>query len=303
LEEAEPGPPPNSTLYADMTGAPVVSIGTLGLGSTGERRANDHPRSVVADVVSFVFSFSGFACAMAAGCLWLLLEPRSNPSRRFLVIATVVYVVASTYVVSHTMGRLLATGYRPLDRADVPPGRSALVVLGSGSFTAKDWHDNKYSVVDPTAATRVLEAVRVDHFVHPEWIISSGGIVRKEQYAATGATMRDALVQLGVPAARVIVETESSNTREEALIVRPILASLHVSNVILVTSETHMRRSVGAFRAVGVHVIPAIARDPYAAGDWIEWLEPSALGLAQANSVAHEVIGLGYYALRGWYRF
>ena len=73
--------------------------------------------------------------------------------------------------------------------------------------------------------------------------------------------------------------------------------------VVLVTSGTHMRRSLGTFRAQGIRAIPAIARDPYLATSWSDWILPSNLGLWKSSSVMHEILGLAYYTVRGWYGF
>ena len=92
-------------------------------------------------------------------------------------------------------------------------------------------------------------------------MISSGGKVRAEQFApATGAAMSRLLEQLGVPAERVLAETTSRNTREEAIMVASMLPKLNVERLVLVTSHDHMRRSLGAFHAAGLRAIPAIAR-------------------------------------------
>ena len=89
-------------------------------------------------------------------------------------------------------------GLRPLTAADVPPGRTAIVVLGSGSYAIRDWDDNEYSTTDAIAASRVLEAVRVYKLVQPDWVISSGGKVRAEQFApATGEAMGRLLRAVG----------------------------------------------------------------------------------------------------------
>jgi uncharacterized SAM-binding protein YcdF (DUF218 family) len=256
----------------------------------------------VSNFVSFLVSVGGFATLMLAGCVWMFLKPRARQPQFFLFAVALVYCLASTYVTSYVVTQLLSIGYRPLTSAlDSKP--CAVVVLGSGSITARDWEQGRFSVVDQPASARVLEAARVYHLVQPDWVISSGGRTNNDNLREpSGNTMRDALVLLGVPAERILVETESRTTRGEAVIVKPMLERLQVKRVILVTSPSHMRRSVGAFRAVGIETEPAIARDAQADAPWRDWLFPSDTGLKQANAVAHEILGIAYYALRGWYK-
>ena len=253
----------------------------------------------------YVFSAGGAVCALLAGTLWLAARPRSPLPRRFLLGAGLFYTLASVYAVSYGVGLLLQRGLRPFERPDVPPGTTAIVVLGSGSFTARAWDERRFSIVDPPAASRVLEAARVFSLVGPAWVISSGGLVYPDPdntQVASAITMKEALVRLGVPPDRILMETESRNTYTEALVVAPMLRSLGVEHTILVTSATHMRRSLGAFRAAGVEAIPAIARHPRTDLPWDDWLIPSEGGLREASIVAHEVLGLAYYTARGWYR-
>lgn len=258
----------------------------------------------MADLVWFFFSSAGVVSLLFAGALWISSRPRSAAARRFLLAIALFYALASVYGISFGVGRLLVMGLRPFAQSDLPPGRTAIVVLGSGSFTALDWQGNRFSIPDRHAATRVLEAMRVFEMTGAAWIISSGGLADPDDLEEpTGATMRDALVQLGAPADRVIVETTSRNTREESVVVRSLLESLDVDHVVLVTSDTHMRRSLGTFRAAGLTVIPAIARRSPTSMPWGAWLMPSEGGLGEAGSVAHEILGLAYYGVRGWYRF
>ena len=255
----------------------------------------------MSDFVWFVFSAGGAIVFLLVGVVWLRARPQSLHPRRILLATVLFYTAASLYGVSYPIGRLLVVGFQPLERANVPPGVSAIVLLGSGSFTVRDWNENRFSILDRPGASRVLEALRVFSLVGADWIISSGGLADlDDQNEPSGTTMRDALVHLGVPASRILVETKSRNTHDEALIVAPMLEALEVDHVILVTSDVHMRRSLGAFRAQGVDAIPAIARHPYLDAPWIF---PSEDGLYDAAMVVHEVIGLGYYSLRGWYRF
>jgi uncharacterized SAM-binding protein YcdF (DUF218 family) len=257
----------------------------------------------VTDLVWFVFSPGGMVVFTLAGVLWLYARPASRGPRWFLLLTTVAYALCSVYAIDYGVGRLLVRGFHPFSRSDVGRGRMVIVVLGSGSFTARDWDSNAFSTVDSAAATRVVEAERVFRLTDADWVISSGGTPHADDpNARSGDTMRDALMRLGVPSTRLLVETESRNTRDEAQIVGRLLPSLHVEQVILVTSDLHMRRSVGAFRAAGIRTVPAIARDPFSAYPLRDWLLPSDYGLWYASAVAHELGGLIYYMARGWYK-
>ena len=254
------------------------------------------------DLVSYTFSVGGFVIALVFGMAWRFARSRSCASQMFLLCITIAYTLASIYGVSYGAGRLLIGDLRPLTSSDVPAGRTAMVVLGSGTFTARDWAAGEFSVVDPSAATRVAEAARVYRLIDPDWVISSGGKLRPDDPdVASGVTKRDALVGLGVPLSRVIVETRSRNTYEEAVVVAPMLDELDVAHTVLVTSDLHMPRSLGAFRAVGVDAIPAIARFPFTDRN-NPWILPSYRGLWYSSAVAHETLGILYYAARGRYR-
>lgn len=256
------------------------------------------------ELIWFLFSTGGLVVAVLAGTLWLRSRPHSAHARRFLFLVALVYAVLTIYGIGEGIGRLLVVGINPLTAGDIPPGRTAIVVLGSGGYTARDWANSTYSIVNQVDATRALEAVRVFRLVDAKWVISSGGRPRPDDpNEASGITMRDAMASLGVPAARLIVETASRDTHDEAVIIAPMLRNLDVEHVVLVTSGTHMRRSLGAFRAQGIRAIPAIARDPYSAISWSDWILPSDLGLWKGSSVMHELIGLAYYTARGWFVF
>jgi len=255
-------------------------------------------------LVNLIFSVSGILIALLVGVLWLNASPQSKRPRRLLSYVAAAYILSTVYALDYAVSRLLVIGLRPFAATDVPAGRTAIVVLGAGSFTARDWNDNEYSMVDGIAASRVLEAARVYKLVNPELVVSSGGRIRPtDRNVPTAIAMRDALVQLGVPSSRIVVQTDSRNTHEEVSQDARVLAPLQINHVIVVTSEIHMRRSLGAFRAEGLTAIPAIARDPYLARSWRDWIVPGDLGLWMGASVAHEILGIAGYAARGWYRF
>jgi len=251
--------------------------------------------------VSAVFSERGAILALLAFAVWFRLRPHSSAARRWLIVIAIAYVVASMYAVPTIVARVvLERGFRPVTAADVRQARTAIVILGGGAETVHGWDDASLAAPTADAMERVLEAARVYQLIHPEWVISSGGRLTRRQ-RPDGVIMRDELLRLGVPEVRILLEAESQNTRDEAVLVEAMLRSIHAEQVVLVTSSVHMRRALAAFRAVNIDAVPAIARNPTASAPLVDWIVP--YGLGRSRAVAHELLGIVYYTARGWCRF
>lgn len=257
----------------------------------------------MARVLWYFLSAGGMATALVVCALLVTATRGARWTRRLLLVATVFYAAAGVYAIPSVLKQLLIIGYRPLSAADVPAGRTAVVLLGSGTHLSRDWDGRVFPVVDKIGASRVAEAARVYHLLHPDFVISSGGLIEvTENSWPSGQSMADALVTLGVPRERILVEDRSETTHREAVIVREMLASRPVDHIVLVTSAVHMRRSVGTFLAEGLQTIPAIARETSPFSRWWQKLIPTDKGLEESGMVAHELSGLVVYRLRGWYR-
>lgn len=215
------------------------------------------------------------------------------------------YWLVSMEFTADTLRALMAAPYPPLTRGAVPAGRSAVVLLGSGGYGALDWDGRQFAVSDRIGAARLLEAARVHKLVGADYIISSGGVgVVSQRAQSSGLVMADALIALGIPRDQVLLEDRSRNTRDEAVVIKEMLASRPVDHVVLVTSQFHMRRALGTFRAAGLDTIPAVAREPegYQSGRGWRRFVPSDKALGETGLAAHEVMGIVVYGLRGWYR-
>jgi uncharacterized SAM-binding protein YcdF (DUF218 family) len=258
----------------------------------------------VARLIPSVISASGPIVGLVAAALWLWRRPHSSGARRTLVTIVLAYAAAAVYLVPYTVGRLLVIGYHPFAASDLASnvGESvAVVVLGSGDELVDGWND-RLVVTTPIEGARVLETARVFHLIAPEWVIASGGSGPIGRGPPSAMTMQDELERLGVPGARIAIEAQSRTTHDEAVILAPMLRDLRVRQLVIVTSDIHMRRSLGAFRAVGWSAVPAIAPDPRSPSRRIEWVLPTPIGLELSRDVAHEFVGLVYYWIRGWWR-
>ncbi len=117
--------------------------------------------------------------------------------------------------------------------------------------------------------------------------------------------MRDELVMRGIPAAAVRMEQAARNTHEQAVNVAALLGAQALQEpVLLVTSPTHMRRALLAFRKAGftrVAVSPArpagVDADvgPATGIRYAFWVN-----LERQVRICRELCALAYYKARGW---
>jgi len=174
----------------------------------------------------------------------------------------------------------------PLARAlaSTDPARTALVVLAGGLRTF-DRATPPRERLDGASTARILGASRI-YLAHPfELVILSGA---PEQQ---GAAMEDLITTLGVPRARIVVESASYTTRENAVRSLAILRERGFDTVVLVTSATHLRRATHEFERAGAHVIPAAVEVIGSSRFFYDELLPSSSALSRSNQMIHELLG------------
>jgi uncharacterized SAM-binding protein YcdF (DUF218 family) len=251
-------------------------------------------------VIGFVFSIAGLSLVLGTILVVWWRRPDHRRARTWLTALAVALVVASVPAVPAVFIDAYTRGYHAFRRDDLPDGR-AIVLLGAGTITVAGVA-GQLSILDPVGAARVVEAARVYRLLDRPWIISSGGSRRREPSASSAWAMRSALVELGVPFERIRLEDQSFSTADEAVLIAPIIRELGITRVVLVTSASHMRRSIDVFRAEGMAPVPAIAAD-YTAGQSADpgaWLLPGTEGWRLTRAIVHEWIGWPYYWVRGW---
>ena len=131
-------------------------------------------------------------------------------------------------------------------------------------------------------------------------IVSGGNAGKIDPPRPEAEAFRNALIQLGVPPARIVVEDRSHTTRDQAVILKELLAGRHVQRFVLVTGPEHMPRSLAVFRATGLDPIPSPARlrSDREASPW--QLMPDGASVAVSDGALYEYLGLVYYWMRGW---
>lgn len=124
-------------------------------------------------------------------------------------------------------------------------------------------------------------------------ILVSGGIPGKVN-VPEAAVMAQEARRLKIPAGDILLEKKSRNTHEQAVEVKKIADSLQMKSILLVTSFSHMKRSLMAFESLGFKIYPAPA-DPY------ERYTDDPMGrLCLFPKLVHEYGGMVYYKIKGW---
>jgi uncharacterized SAM-binding protein YcdF (DUF218 family) len=253
----------------------------------------------MSEFITTLASTTGLLVGLGCGVVWLWIAPRSRGPRWWLTGLLIVYLAASVHGVARVISWPLRRGFYTFTLADAPPAPRAIVVLGAGARTIHG-RAQKIGILTLGGSSRVLEAARVFRVLGGPWIISSGGPPAGHDMIPESETMKRALVELGVPPERILLESTSRVTRDEAVITARMLRDLGIRSCIVVTSDLHMPRALAAFRHEGLEAAPAVARDPLdSQWKWLSWL-PTRQGMEYSQEVIHEYVGLAWYWSRGW---
>lgn len=236
--------------------------------------------------------------------IWLvpgvfLLRRRKDGGRAgrlWIALLVLSYWVLSTPIAAVALVNLLSPAVTPvLSKADAR-GATAIVVLGAGMSVHRSRGD-LYGAPTREGSLRVLEAARLHRLLGVP-VVATGGL-GSAQYSEAGL-MAHQLEQLGVPAGEIIKEERSANTRDHALLVPPLLRQHGFGRVVLVTSQQHIARALGAFRTVGADPVPSTPEVYVAVGGALEMFLPSRTALSASESLFYDLIGRVYYKARGW---
>lgn len=245
---------------------------------------------------------SSITCILALvtpGVVLLNIESTSRWGRRWLTAVVGMYWILSCPITVNLLARTLTADYQPITAAAQAQGAQAIVLLGAGSINLRA-RGEELPLVGLSSGLRALEAARLFKLLDDPLVIASGGVTeRRENAVPESAALVRALVDLSVRPERIVAESESKNTRDEAIIIKEMLRERGITRFLLVTSPLHMPRSMRVFEAQGLRPIPAVSALVASQAGTLRLL-PNDISLSVGDGVLYEWSARTYYWWRGW---
>ena len=239
---------------------------------------------------------------LIAGLLLILFTKKQKTGKIIISIGIVIFALFSFPALPNFFLERLEYRYQPLALTTASdtstcyalPAVKWIVILGGGQTS--DHNIPITSWLSKTSLVRLVEGLRLHKKIPESKIILSGGKVF--DVVSEAEIMAEVAVSIGVNREDLILEQDSNDTKDQARIIRPIVGS---DVFILVTSASHMPRSMALFKKQGMHPIAAPAGHTVKKNRNIHptSLFPNSWELVKAEGVIYEYLGLLMAKLRG----
>jgi uncharacterized SAM-binding protein YcdF (DUF218 family) len=188
--------------------------------------------------------------------LALLRFPRTARwGRRIGIAAATILAMVTVLPVGDALLTPLERRFPPLPRcsASEPASIAGVLLLGGslGALTTAGRVEEDLN--DASDRIRFAGALARDYPGAP-LLVSGGEAYPRQGGRSEAEATADLLIELGVPRDRILLETESRTTAENATLTA---RQAGVGRWLLVTSAFHMPRAVGTFRKAGIEVVAA----------------------------------------------
>ncbi len=228
--------------------------------------------------------------------LWLCGPSWTRWSGGCLILSCCMLWVFSAPVTANALVRLMEspppnnTSACGSVAADVP-----VIILGA-SLDAYTRSNNPYEVLSHDSLIRTLRAVDLDSGQTIFYVLGGGSTSRK-----LSDFMAQVLQDGGIPEQRIVKESDSLSTLENAINLTQLLPEARAYPIVLVTSALHLKRAQGTFEAQGFNVECAVgvASLYSVSAGWVGYL-PHIDSLHKSTLAWREWLATQLYYWRGY---
>lgn len=260
---------------------------------------------VLSKLIFFLIAPSNVAWLLiVAGLLAAAFTARQRTGFALCVSGTVLMLVLGFSPLGNLLSwpleqRFARPGVSPSERLKSLGRIDAIIVLGG--FENGRISRSRGLLSLNHSAERMSETVRLAHQLPNAKIIFTGGVGGIFlKFANAAQSVKRTLSESGIAPERIIVESRSRNTWENAAFTKPLIKPVKGKRYLLVTSAWHMPRAVGVFRKLGYDIVawPVDFRTA-GASDLARPMSHLWVGLERCDITVKEYIGLLAYWLTG----
>jgi len=237
---------------------------------------------------------------LVGGLLLSMLSKRKllqKAGRSLVLLGVLALLVFSLNPVSNLLAYSLECRCAPISAEDLG-ALDVLVVLGCGVLPSGGLRTE--AELDGPSYSRWYNGMTTFRESNAGLLAFCGGPSRKDT-ESEAEVMKAMAVRMGVPANKILIETQSRNTRENAAGLAELLPAGQRRRIGLVTSATHMLRSEKVFKKQFPNdvIVPIPVNYTYAPFHCTpETFIPRATALVKSTVALHEWIGIIWYSLR-----
>lgn len=236
---------------------------------------------------------------LVGGLLLSMLSKRKllqKAGRYSILLGVLALLVLSLNPVSNLIAYSLECRYAPISAEDLG-ALDVLVVLGCGVHPSGGLRAE--AELDGPAYSRWYNGVITFRESNAGLLAFCGGRSWKDT-ESEAEVMKAMAVRMGVPANKILIETESRDTGENAAGLAELLPAGQRRRIGLVTSATHMLRSEKVFKKQFPNdvIVPIPVNYTYAPLHWTPGsFVPNVTALVKSTVALHEWIGIIWYSL------
>jgi uncharacterized SAM-binding protein YcdF (DUF218 family) len=240
------------------------------------------------------FSVTMIVILFILGLFFLLLTRRQKTGKILVLIGTIFLGFLSYDGISERILRPLEYKYPPLLSGQNIQNVKWIVVLGGGHTS--DPQLPVTSQLSEGSLARLVEGIRLHRELPQTKLILSGGVVFDP--VCNARLLAEAALAMGVKKEDLILEEISKDTEGQARLIKQVVGQ---EPFVLVTSASHMPRSMALFERLGLNPIPAptdhLVKERQGIAPGVFFL--SAGSLRKAERAFYEYLGLAWAKLRG----
>jgi uncharacterized SAM-binding protein YcdF (DUF218 family) len=244
-------------------------------------------------VAPFFFPLSICLEILFLGLFFLWFTRRQKTGKIVVSIGVIFLAMISYSTFSNMLLRPLEYKYSPITDVSAFSNVKWVIVLSGGHST-----DPKLSVTDQLSGAslvRLIEGIRLYRELSNSKLLLSGGSAFSSTSEADA--MAKMALALGIDKNDLVLESKSKDTKDQAKFIHNIVGN---DKFILVTSASHMARSMALFQSKGMNPTPAPT------GYHVKKIQkispsmffPSANGIDKMERVVYEYIGTAWARLR-----